>query len=335
MLKHSGARLWIDLALVAVVAAAVKVPLQIGFGYYALSDWRSIVIDGGTVAISVLGLVGSAVIHVTIRRRVREQERASAKQTLLASSALDALVTEELRVRKDVAEGLHGTVQQNLVLLGIRVDAVTTRLTAIDDVDRSDLEELVDIRRSLDTIRETDVRTLSQLLYPVGLELGAVAALRLLLQRLPGTIASSINISDAVLVLEGNGNTALTPDRRLLLVRIAEEALSNALRHGRASAVSLALDLDDDSIVLTFDDDGFGISPDATLNGIERLRERLEPLEGTIELGSSKTLGGTRLVARLPGASVVRGPVTKPVAQLGHKRRDDSFEAPTVVGSNG
>ena len=333
-LRHRGVRLAIDLAVISVSAAVVKVPLQVAFGYYSFNDWRTVLIDAGTVIISVAAMIGWAVVHVFIRRRIREQERASARQTLLASSALDALVTEELRVRKDVAEGLHGTVQQNLVLLGVRVDAVTTKLADVDGVDPDDLAELADIRRGLDVIRETDVRTLGQLLYPVGLDLGAVAALRLLLQRLPATIASSITFSDAVLVLEGNGNTALTVDRRLLLVRIAEEALSNALRHGRASAVSLALDLDDDSVVLTFDDDGFGIGPEASLSGIARLQERLEPLGGTIRLGRSHSLGGTRLTAYLPGASEVRLPATNPVPQLGHKRRDDSFEAPTVVGGN-
>ena len=301
ILDHRGVRFVVDIVIVCLTAAAVRLPLQVAFGYYAWSDWRSVLIDGGTVAISVFALLGSALIHVSIRRRIREQVRSAARQTSLASAALDALATEELRVRKDVAEGLHGTVQQSLVVLGIRVDAVSAGLATGRAVSAEDIDELASIRADLDRIRETDVRTLSQLLYPVGLELGAVAALRLLLQRLPGTIASTIYFSDAVLALEGNGNTALPLDGRLLIVRIAEEALSNALRHGRASSVSLSLEVDEDSIVLTFDDDGFGLSPDARMHGITRLRERLEPLRGTIELLPSRSLGGTRVVARLPG----------------------------------
>lgn len=308
-IDHRGGRVVADAIVIALIAALVRVPLQVLRGIYTSDRWQEALIESATVSLIVLALVGLGLAHVVTRRRIREQERASARQTLIASAALDALATEELRVRRDVAEGLHGTVQQNLVLLAVRVDAIGARLAAAGSTDAEDLLELHDIRETIDGIRETDVRTLSQLLYPVGLELGAVAALRLLLQRLPGTIASSVQIDAAVLALEGNGNTSLTIDRRLLLVRIVEEALSNSLRHGRASSVRLGLELRHDVIVMTFDDDGYGLGPAPQPSGLARFRERLLPLGGSIEFGDDSPLGGTRLIARVPvGASVRPGP---------------------------
>jgi signal transduction histidine kinase len=305
-LRHTGLRLVVDVAVLSLAEGFSRGALQILRGFYAPSEWRAALVESVTVSLLVLGMTVTGLGLVWARRRIREQERASARQTLIAAAALDALATEELRVRRDVAEGLHGTVQQNLVLLAVRVDAVSDRLTEDATTDAANVAELRDIRNTIDGIRETDVRTLSQLLYPVGIELGAVAALRLLLQRLPGTIASSVHIDDAVLALEGNGNTSLTVERRLLLVRLVEEALSNALRHGRASAVRLTLELDRDAIVMTFDDDGYGLGPAPQPSGLARFRERLVPLGGSVDFGDDSPLGGTRLTARVPVDSPLR-----------------------------
>ncbi len=292
--EHRGARLAADVAVICLVCGAARVPLQVLLGFYGWGDWDTALVEGSTVAIFALAMLGAGLVHVSIRRRVRDQERTAARQELRAAAALDALATEELRVRREVAEGLHGTVQQNLVVLGTRMDVLSGRLAA------GEVEELRSIRAGLDEIREHDVRTMSQLLYPVGLELGAVAALRLLLQRLPATIATTVSIGEEVLALEGNGNTALSLDRRILLVRVVEEGLSNSLRHGRASAIAVTLEASDGAIVLTFDDDGFGLGAVITPHGIARLRERLQAVGGEITLSGESGLGGTRLVARIP-----------------------------------
>ena len=313
-LRHHGARLVVDVLVLAVLSGVARGTLQTLRGVYAPEEWRTAAVESCTVAVLALVMALAGLAFVQARRRIRSQERSSARQTIIAAAALDALATEELRVRRDVAEGLHGTVQQSLVVLAVRVDAVGALLASGGAATDAELAELHDIRDTIDRIRETDVRTLSQVLYPVGIELGAVAALRLLLQRLPATIASSIHIDDAMLALEGNGNTTLTIERRLLLVRIAEEALTNALRHGRASAVSLTLGVADGIITLSFDDDGYGLGPAPAPSGLERFRERLTPLGGSVDFGDDSPLGGTRLVARVPVGSSAR--VRQAVAQL-------------------
>jgi len=305
-LEHRGRRLIFDLAIVCVGTAAVRAPLQVLLGHYTFDDTTKVLVETYTVILSVLAMVGAGFFHVSVRRRVREHERASAQQALRAAAALDALATEELRVRRDVAEGLHGTVQQSLMLLGMRIDFRAADVLARNKahITEVDLQDLVEIRADLDRIREIDVRTMSQMLYPVGLELGAVAALRMLMQRLPATIASSATFDDAVIALEGNGSTTLTLDRRLLIVRIVEEALTNALRHGRASSVALALTIDRGILTVVFDDDGFGIGAVITTSGIARLDERLREFGGSIALSAESALGGTRVLASIPVGDV-------------------------------
>jgi len=305
-LDHRGARLIPDLVIVCIGTALFRSPLQVAIGNYTFADTSKVLVETGTVVLLAVVTAGAGLYHVSVRRRVREQERASAQQAIRAAAALDALATEELRVRRDVAEGLHGTVQQSLMLLGMRIDFRAADVLARNKahITEEDLQDLVEIRADLDRIREIDVRTMSQMLYPVGLELGAVAALRMLMQRLPATIASSAAFDDAFIELEGNGSTTLALDRRLLIVRIVEEALTNALRHGRASSVALAVTTDRGILTIVFDDDGFGIGAVFTTSGIARLDERLRDFGGSIALSADSALGGTRVLASIPVGDV-------------------------------
>ena len=305
-LEHRGARLVPDLVVVSVGSALLRSPLQVAIGNYTFADTSKVLVETGTVVLVALVTAGAGLYHVSVRRRVREHERAFARQALRASAALDALATEELRVRRDVAEGLHGTVQQSLMMLGLRIDFRAAEVLARNKahITEEDLQDLVEIRADLDRILEIDVRTMSQLLYPVGLELGAVAAVRLLMQRLPATIASAMTFDDEVIAIEGNGSTNLTLERRLLIVRIVEEALTNALRHGRASSVALALTIDSGVLTVVFDDDGFGIGAVVTTSGIARLDDRLRDFGGSITLSADSALGGTRVLASIPVGEV-------------------------------
>src|SRR5690606_9531095 len=69
-----------------------------------------------------------ALTHMWTRRRAQEQARAAATNELHIHYALQALAHEEVRVRREVAEGLHGSLQQRLVLIARRVEEVLGHL---------------------------------------------------------------------------------------------------------------------------------------------------------------------------------------------------------------
>ena len=94
------------------------------------------------------------------------------------------------------------------------------------------------MRAELDEAREIDVRQMSRLLYPDRLELGLVPALRALLGRLPASIATRLTVSDAVRSFDDPTGSRLTVSERLLAVRVVEEAVSNALKHGPATSIA-------------------------------------------------------------------------------------------------
>jgi signal transduction histidine kinase len=87
--------------------------------------------------------------------------------------------------------------------------------------------------------------------------------------------------------------------------RIAQEALTNVVRHSAAGAARVAVARDGDDLVVSIEDDGVGI-PDGSTgagSGIRGMSERAELVGGTLEMSPLRD-GGTRVSARLPWQGV-------------------------------
>jgi PAS domain S-box-containing protein len=86
------------------------------------------------------------------------------------------------------------------------------------------------------------------------------------------------------------------------LLRIAQEAVSNALRHGEARRIELALQADADTLTLSVRDDGNGLretAPAVHGLGLRGMRERAAALGGALHIGPAKG-GGTLVTCTLP-----------------------------------
>ncbi|TLY68120.1 MAG: PAS domain S-box protein, partial [Gammaproteobacteria bacterium] len=86
------------------------------------------------------------------------------------------------------------------------------------------------------------------------------------------------------------------------LFRIAQEGLTNALKHASAHSIKVTLDVQPDSLRLEIEDDGIGIPPDATESaglGLKIMHYRAELIGARLSIGPGET-GGTRLVCECP-----------------------------------
>ena len=81
--------------------------------------------------------------------------------------------------------------------------------------------------------------------------------------------------------------------------RIAQEALTNVVRHAGATTAVVAVERLGDELLVTVDDDGAGVRGSPEGSGILGMRERAALLGGSVEVGASPR-GGTRVTARLP-----------------------------------
>jgi signal transduction histidine kinase len=207
---------------------------------------------------------------------------------LVARDALQRVVTAQEAERKRLARELHDETGQALtsILLGLR-----TIEDAADDGAR---------RRAVDDVRELvrstlqDVRQLAVELRPTALDdFGLVPALR----RLTSTFGESTGI---VVDLE-----AALPDERLpseletALYRIVQEALTNIVKHARASHVSIVLTRKPSSVAAVVEDDGVGFDPAAPRAdglGLVGMRERVALLGGRVAIESTPGRGTTAIV---------------------------------------
>ncbi|AND17843.1 ATP-binding protein [Rathayibacter tritici] len=286
-------------ALIAVGVGVVRCTLQVLTGIYPIAALPAIVIELVVGSVVVALICGYGYLLVRAARRVREKEREHARARVQAIEAVQALQREELRVRRDVAQSLHGRLQNGLVVLAAELHAVAS--AADPDVSA----RLLAIAARLDRLREEEVRTVGHALYPVEIDHGLVAAVRDLLARLPPEIAVDLDLG-RISELSAEGREPPL-DQRLLLVRLVEEGLTNALKHGCASSLRVRGAVQAGVVVLTLDDDGSGVAAGSTRSGLSRLDRQLAVYGGSLALSDSPVLAGARLRVRLPlcgGASV-------------------------------
>jgi signal transduction histidine kinase len=91
----------------------------------------------------------------------------------------------------------------------------------------------------------------------------------------------------------------VTEQMREPLLKVLREALSNVVRHARATQVQITAAVDEGRFTLTVDDDGLGMSAVDTRSGLDNARARAQALGGDLELTTSP-LGGARLVWSVP-----------------------------------
>jgi signal transduction histidine kinase len=190
--------------------------------------------------------------------------------------------------RKRLARELHDSVTQTLFSIGLTAEAATELLDSEPGRAREQLGRLQDLTRTA----MQEMRSLIFELRPAELETeGLAAALRKhveVLQRL----------HDEEIELTVDGDKRLPADVERALLRIAQEALGNALRHADAHHVRLALDARDSRVTLRVDDDGGGFDPEEAATrsrrlGLTSMRERAEVLGGTLAIDSAPGRGTT------------------------------------------
>lgn len=196
--------------------------------------------------------------------------------------------------RNRLARDLHDTVTQTLFSLSLTAEAAASSLRS--DPARAEAE-LAHVRELARTALG-ELRSLINELRPVALEAeGLVAALG---KRL--AVLGRANGFETELRVDGEVDLGL--DAEVALLRIAQEALSNAVRHARARTVCVELAVGPGVVTLVVRDDGRGFDPDARAVrarrlGLTSMRERAAALGGTLAVESAPG-AGTAVRAEVP-----------------------------------
>jgi two-component system, NarL family, sensor kinase len=246
---------------------------KLGILNVASGDWRQLSDD----ELNLLYTVG-ALVSLAIER------------TRLAAAGARLAAVEE---RNRLAREIHDTLAQSLAAISMQLETADALAEAEGDarlrtsvrhalaLTRSTLAEA---RRSVLDLRASalDGRTLAQALHSLGEELGETAGRPLRVD------------------LRFDDGRPLPPAVEVGLYRIAREALTNVVRHARASAARLSVARgaarDADWVRLRVEDDGVGFDParvPAGRFGLVGMNERARLLGGTLRVESTPGAGTT------------------------------------------
>ena len=211
--------------------------------------------------------------------RLELERRESGRRTLSAQE-------EE---RRNLAAELHDDIGQTVTAMVLQLERIAERSSG------PVRDDAVDARDTAVGLVE-GIRALARRLRPEALDtLGLASALTNLVDRLSSRTGLRIDRRiDRTL-------PALSPEAELVLYRVAQESLTNVLRHAAASRamVSLTSDGDGESVTLVVEDDGKGFDASAVQHsGIRNMRERALLVGGELSIGA-RAGQGTRVRLRV------------------------------------
>ena len=224
----------------------------------------------------------------SLRQEIRERSR-------LEKELLEIAEAEQRRIGHD----LHDSLGQHLTATALAGKVLAKKLANKSTVEPATANRVVAMVE--EAIELT--RNLARTLHPI--ELGADGLVGAL-QNLAANLSKAFNVSCR---LQHSGAVVLNdPKAGIHLYRIAQEAASNAIRHGRARNLVISLDATSKSIMLAVTDDGTGLPADARTKigmGLRIMDYRAGMIGATFDIQNLPS-GGARAVCvltpRLTGA---------------------------------
>jgi signal transduction histidine kinase len=219
---------------------------------------------------------------VALRSEIAERRR-------LETEILEVSEREQQRIGEDI----HDSLCQHRAGTAVSASMLQSSLTKKSPADGSAVGQIA--RLIHDAVEHA--HRLARGLSPVTLDSeglqAALAELAFSVEKLFG-VTCSFDCTQPVAV----------PDhtRALHLYRIAQEAVSNAIKHGKAKGVALRLASRNGSVTLTVEDDGVGMAEPASGiqgMGLNTMKHRAYLLGGTLVFAKADN-GGTRVVCSCP-----------------------------------
>lgn len=260
------------------------------------------VVGAGLAAATLNGYLQNSKLKAAIKRLSEQQRKRSFHVTLTDSDTesgeneephdSNPQWTEKVRFtavieeRQRLSRELHDAVSQQLFAISMTATAVSRTIER--DWERA--KRQVQLIEEMAAVAQSEMRALLLHLRPVHLDgknLGQ--ALKVLVEELQQKVPMEI-------VLEVDESISLLPHAEDHLFRIAQEALSNTLRHSKADSMRIRLLRMDNRVHMTLQDSGVGFDLEAkkqTSYGLLTMEERVNELGGSLQMLSQPGEGTT------------------------------------------
>ncbi|ADG06103.1 HAMP domain-containing sensor histidine kinase [Kyrpidia tusciae] len=238
-----------------------------------------------------IGRLAQHLAHIRAlwKEQVHSLQRLSSHNAELAAQVRQSAIAEE---RQRLARELHDAVSQQLFAISMTATAVARSFD--QDPDRA--RQQIRLIEEMASVAQSEMRALLLHLRPVHLEGKHLAqALIELLQEFRAKLPLDI-------VWRIDETLRLPPGIEEQLFRIAQEALSNVLRHAKATRLEVALVRRPRMVRLQIQDNGVGFDSGENKHasyGLSSIRERVHTIGGTFHLVTAPGQG-TRIDVRIP-----------------------------------
>ena len=244
----------------------------------------------GTLVIVVLitGLFFFVIVYQ--RKMIKNQVELRELEDVQQQELLKAVVETQESERKRLAEDLHDSVGQVL-------SAIKLKLHRLDKVNEGENATtiLADTRKLTDECIQEIRNIIHNVLPPVLTDFGLIDALKALCNKMDET--TPIHVA----FLKKLDDERFPSEVELTLYRIAQELFGNAVKHSEATSIQVELSKQDNTLTLTFRDNGKGFSIDNVKHGfgLKNLRSRSSLVNGKIHI-YSKPMSGTLTTINVP-----------------------------------
>lgn len=265
--------------------------LVVGYAIYAGEDhniqsgrtgelWAGAFFGAGLLAAWLSGVF----VHSS-----RERAALAARMTAHEDATAAAVADERSRLARE----LHDIVSHNLSVVvaqagGARAQGAGASDPALEKIEQSSRDALVEMRRLLGVLRASDD----------GVSLRPQPGLAEV-----STLAETVRAAGLPVELELDcAQDEIPPGLQLSVYRIVQEGLTNALKHAGAGQARVRITRAKDSLTIEVADDGVGASTtdlEGQGHGLIGMRERVDHFGGTLQAGAQPQ-GGFAVIATLP-----------------------------------
>jgi len=248
--------------------------------------WWNWKYTAGIIGFSVLGLAGSVIWIRTLRRRVEERTR-ELRETM-GKLQKETQISATLAERDRLAGEIHDSLEQGLSAIMMQTDAAVKQMHQPEEVSRF----LAVIKNMAGFSRAEVQHAVWDMQSPLLENADLGTALR--------RIAREISVGDLPKVtVEICGPACALPSTvEHHLLRIGQEAITNAVKHGQPKTIQLTLNYGTNGVTLTVHDDGCGFDPNTVAVGnghfgLQGLRTRARKINAALTVSSKPNQGAT------------------------------------------
>jgi PAS domain S-box-containing protein len=234
-------------------------------------------------------ITGSLSSGMDVSERMRAENELHQERERSEKIMMDAILKGQEKERQRIAADLHDSIQPLLSTIKRKVESFKSFTKDLSKEKKQEYQKI----NSLLNQSLVEIKSISYNLVPPTLkDFGLINTLQDLCENMDLSGKATVHF------IASNMDEKLNNDKEMGLYRIAQELLTNSLKHSEADHITLQLIGHEDSVILIIEDDGIGFDNNMRKAGLgmKNIFTRVKNLGGVVDIDSVKGRGSTIIV---------------------------------------